>query len=99
MVSMTMTRVGHATGMRWWGCGVVWCGDFLLWRLPYAPECGAAYCTDSSGLQIDPMVGRYASSDEAQVWSDMRDQRVACHNSDGDDERELWRCGRSVRLA
>eukprot|EP01043_Picozoa_sp_COSAG02_P075309 COSAG02_NODE_15466_length_1168_cov_1.948550_1_plen_43_part_10 len=32
---MTMTRVGHATGMRWWGCGVVWCGDFLLWRLPY----------------------------------------------------------------
>ena len=30
--------------------GVVSCGSFLLWRLPYAPECDRGYCTVASGL-------------------------------------------------
>ena len=30
--------------------GVVRCGGFLLWRLPYAPGCNMAYCTTASGL-------------------------------------------------
>lgn len=25
--------------------GVARCGDFLLWRLPYAPGCTEGYCT------------------------------------------------------
>jgi hypothetical protein len=29
---------------------VVRCEGFLLWRLPYVPNCGAGYCTASSGL-------------------------------------------------
>ena len=30
--------------------GVVRCGGFLLWRLPDAPQCEAAYCAAPSGL-------------------------------------------------
>eukprot|EP01050_Picozoa_sp_SAG11_P016231 SAG11_NODE_2190_length_3706_cov_28.760189_2_plen_664_part_00 len=30
--------------------GVVHCDGYLLWRLAYAPYCGAGYCTTSSGL-------------------------------------------------
>ena len=39
-----------------WTCGepnqigVVMCDGFLLWRLPYAPDCISAYCTAASGL-------------------------------------------------
>ena len=28
--------------------GVVRCDGFLLWRLPYAGDCGFAYCTTSA---------------------------------------------------
>ena len=41
---------------RAWTCGapsqvgVVMCDGFLLWRLPYAPDCLSAYCTAASGL-------------------------------------------------
>jgi hypothetical protein len=30
--------------------GVVQCGEFLLWRLPYAPDCDSGFCTTNSGL-------------------------------------------------
>ena len=31
--------------------GVVSCEGFLLWRLPYAPNCKSGYCTvNASGL-------------------------------------------------
>jgi hypothetical protein len=30
--------------------GVVHCGSFFLWRLPYMPTCGLGYCTVPSGL-------------------------------------------------
>eukprot|EP01046_Picozoa_sp_COSAG06_P002765 COSAG06_NODE_101_length_24097_cov_15.305150_4_plen_1590_part_00 len=30
--------------------GVVRCDGFLLWQLPYAPDCDSAYCTAPSGL-------------------------------------------------
>ena len=30
--------------------GVVRCDEFLLWRLPYVPNCNAGYCTAPSGL-------------------------------------------------
>lgn len=30
--------------------GVVRCGSFLLWQLPYAPGCDRGYCTVASGL-------------------------------------------------
>ena len=31
--------------------GVVRCEGFLLWRLPYAPDCQSGYCTaNASGL-------------------------------------------------
>ena len=30
--------------------GLVNCNDFLLWRLPYAPDCNEADCTVPSGL-------------------------------------------------
>ena len=28
--------------------GVVQCDGFLLWQLPFAPNCGAGYCTAPS---------------------------------------------------
>ena len=35
---------------RWVAVGVVRCEDFLLWRLPYAPQYESGYCTVPSGL-------------------------------------------------
>jgi hypothetical protein len=32
--------------------GVVNCGDYLLWRLEYAPD-GGVYCTEASGLEVN----------------------------------------------